>query len=238
MTNNKWKLSTDDTAIEILAEDNKLFISALVSGGMNWAKKPVQINLPTNFILADMKMVARWQYVSGSQYNDGEADTVQVLFREKQTNLALRSVWTAYPGPGAVTHQIFIDNITGKEIRIFAPQSLDVLFEVPIGTHVFYVHKDRAAAEIISYVRSGYGTYYEQLHDRYYRDIWTKPDDDDTGFIPLVMLHTPNQDGIYIGYVFNHGRISVSGIQSDKLNAEIRAGLYDDFCTTVYADEV
>jgi hypothetical protein len=40
MTNNKWKLSTDDTSLEILADGNKLFISALVSGGTDWAEKP------------------------------------------------------------------------------------------------------------------------------------------------------------------------------------------------------
>jgi len=243
MSVHNWLLSTEDTRIALSVQQHDLLMTRL--GGANamddynWTSDPVRIELPVRLDVDRIRTVPVWAFVGARVPDDsGGGNCVELTFRDAGSGAEARSVWTAHDGPGPVQHELFIDNKTGKTLTVYSIQSLELMAAVPEGTDVFYVNKDRSAAAIVASMRSGYGTYTEPLYDRYAMDVWTKTDDDDTGFVPLVLLQSGQRHGMYVGWAWNHGRIAVRGVRSGCLRAEIRAGLFDDFSTDLEPDEV
>lgn len=235
---NAWSLSTQDTAVALEIKNGQPCIVFLGQpGGKNFAGRPACVRLPNRYTAEQTKITPRWEFVRAEKGESDDGKYAELYFRDPVGGLETRSRWEAYNEPGAVTHQIRLDNKTGQSVIIFQPESLDISLGTNAPTEVFFVHKDCAAARIISRIRSGYGTYLEPLCDRYAMDVWTKPDDDDTGFVPLVMLHAAKVYGIYIGGGWNHGRIAVRGVESGGMTAKIKAGLYDDFCAVINPGE-
>lgn len=241
-TNNSWQLVTDDVVLQLGIDRNAPVIRSLTDrAGVEWARAPSVVKLPGRLAMDGKRCVPDWAYAAAEWTvpRDGEGTMLTLRFHDLVSGLELRSVWTAYTGPGPIRHQLILHNKTKAPIMLYEPESLDIVLGVDDPVDVFYVHKDRAAATIVSYMRSGYGTYREPLYDRYAMDIWTKPDDDDTGFIPLVMLHAEcgQGHGLYVGWAWNHGRIAVRGTRGeDRLAAEIRAGMFDDFSAEIWID--
>ncbi|MCL2813344.1 MAG: hypothetical protein FWD23_01960 [Oscillospiraceae bacterium] len=227
---NKWNLSTQDTAVALEITDGQPGIVFLGQPGKkNFAERPACVRLPRRYTADQSQITARWEFERAEEGKLDGGRYAELYFRDSAGGLEARSRWEAHDGP-AVTHQIRLDNKTGQPVIIFQPESLDIALGVNDPMEVFFAHKDREPA--------GCHTYLETLCDRYSMDIWTKPDEDDAGFIPLVMLHAAKAYGLYIGRAGNHGRIAIRGIEYHGIIAKIKAGFYDDFCTTVNPDEI
>ncbi|MBM7567218.1 alpha-galactosidase [Paenibacillus sacheonensis] len=273
----EWTLATADTALALAVREDRLYLVSLKGpAGNDWTtRSAAEVKLPSRLAAGYVRRAPEWAFRSAAWETIGSGGTELTLrFHDAASGTALSSVWTAHAGPGPVQHRLVVENMTELPILLYEPESLDIVVGADEDMDVFYVHKDRAAATIMSYMRSGYGTYLEPLRDRYAMDIWTKPDDDDTGFIPLVMLHARSGRGLYVGWAWNHGRIAVRGTAgeaagetaSDALlgtatgegrgaklgtanedarasargaagsapvQAEIRAGMFDDFCAEI-----
>ena len=224
----KWTLSTRDTVIGIEIKNGQPCIVFLGQpGGKNFAGRPACARLPRRYTVNQAQITTQWEFRRAEEGELAGGKYTELYFRDPIGGLEARSRWEAHDdnSSGAVTHQIRLDNKTGQPVIIYQPESLDITLGVNDPTEVFFAHKNNA------------DDYLEPLCDRYFIDVWTKPDED-AGFIPFVTLRAAKSYGLYIGLVSDHGRIAVRGIESGGIiTAKIKAGLYDDFCTTVNPDE-
>jgi len=217
-----WNLSTQDTAVALEIKNGQPCIVFLGQPGKkNFARRPACVRLPRRYIADQNKIIPKWEFICANEGESGEAKYAELCFRDAVGGLEARSRWETYDGPGAVTHQLRLDNKTGYSAIIYQPESLDITLGADEPMEVTFV---RACPE--------------PLCDRYTADLWANPDGGDTGFIPLAALRAAGMYGVYIGLARNHGRIAIRGVeQGDGIAAKIKAGLYDDFCTAVNPGE-
>jgi len=228
-----WTLQTSDTAVQVEAGASCPVVAVLRGeAGWNWASSGTDVLLPRRLAVGELHSPPEWTYAGAEFLRHADSDRLALTYKTARYDITLTSIWTAYAGPGPVVHEMRIANRSGRSITVYNPESLDV--ELSAGdapVDVFYVSKDRFAPRSVGTQRN-YGTYLEALTDRYHAEVWTSIDIDDTGFIPLVMLHVDGRHGIYAGWEWNEGRIHVAGRQKEaRLYAGITAGLPGDFCT-------
>ena len=236
----EWLLETRSMSIKIRPGSRCPVLCGLSDAtGYNWLAKPSELLLPGRLALGGDKAPANWKY-SGYKWNEDEnTRQLTLIYQAQPYDIVLESIWSCKPAAGgAVEHSMTIANGCNTGIAVYSTQALDIEFFAGNDmVDVFYVSKDRLAPRIISF-QCQYGTFSEPLAEDYHADIWTSVDGDDTGYIPLVMLHADKRHGIYIGYDWNEGRIRVSGRQkTDGLYAGVEAGLHSDFCTEVQPGE-
>lgn len=235
----EWLLETIDTVIKIQAGDRCPVLYGLSDAkGYDWLPKPSELLLPRRLAHGGDKIPVAWNY-TGYKWNEREHNRQLTLtYQAMPYDVILDSIWSCKSGDGAVEHRMTITNGCNASIVVYSPQALDAeFFAGNDEVDVFYVSKDRLAPRIISFQRQ-YGTFSEPLSEDYHANIWTSVDGDDTGYIPLVMLHAGKKHGVYIGYDWNEGRIQVSGRQKNGgLYAGVEAGLHGDFCTEVRPGE-
>ena len=237
----RWTLQTEDTSLTIEAGPECPILAALTGQtSRDWTPGGTPILLPRRIAVGEIQYPPEWAYV-GADYRQLPGRTeIELTYKTTKFDIVLTSRWTAHSGPGPVQHGMRIHNQSGQNMMVYNPESLDAEFcfaDDPV--HVFYVSKDRLAPRIISF-QNRYGVYLEALADRYHADVYTSVDSDDTGFVPLVMLHTEaSSHGLYVGWEWNEGRIHVAGrAKEGGLHAHVAAGLHGDFCTELPNGEI
>jgi len=235
-----WTLQTEDTSVTIKAGPYCPIIASLAGKTRReWTPGGTSVLLPRRLAVGESHYPPEWAYVGANYRQLSDRTELELTYKTANFDIVLTSRWTAYPGPGPVQHGMLIHNRTGQNIMIYNPESLDAEFcfaNDPVN--VFYVSKDRLAPRIISF-QNRYGVYLEALADRYHADVYTSVDSDDTGFVPLVMLHAESSHGLYVGWEWNEGRIHVAGrAKEGGVYAHVTAGLHGDFCTELPSGEV
>ncbi|MBM7567217.1 alpha-galactosidase [Paenibacillus sacheonensis] len=228
-----WTLETEDMQLTVEAGPHApRIVWAAGRRGWNWASRGTDLLLPRRLAVGESHYPPEWTYRHAELERLPDGDRLTLTYKARKFDITLTSVWTSRPGPGPVQHGMAIGNRTGRSIMIYDPQSLDVEFSAGQDeAEVFYVSKDRLAPRVISF-QNRIGTYLEALTDRYHADVWTTVDSDDTGYVPLVMLHAGKSHGLYVGWEWNEGRIHVAGRNRvDGLYAAVSAGMHGDFCT-------
>ena len=235
-----FMIETRDTAMRIRAGDRCPVLCGLYdAGGHNWLPSPSELLLPRRFAVGGELICADWDYIGHIRDENEYGRKVTLSYWAQPYELILESIWSCGPGGGPIEHRMKITNNCRHSVMLYSPQTLDAEFCAgDDAVEVFYVSKDRLAPRIISFQRQ-YGTYLEPLDEDCHANIWTSVDGDDTGYIPLLMLHAAGTHGLYVGYDWNEGRIQLDGRKKNGgLFAAVEVGLHGDFCTELQPREV
>lgn len=162
-------LATADTSVHIEVQPSKLNLIGLksVQTGWNWAtggELPLLSSIEVN---GDVKSIT-WKFKrrDSSRTSKGHPAEEAFVFESENPALELKSIWTTYPGPGPVEHQITIKN--KGSIAVMLPLQLSIVFDArgptgplenvwvekgagkpgPIGTHRTKVEKNFSASLI------------------------------------------------------------------------------------------
>jgi hypothetical protein len=135
--------------------------------------------------IGDTQYLLDWTF-QDSNLDISDGTKVTLRFTSTSPYLELKSIWWARSGPGPIEHYMTIKNNSGSNIMLYQQESLDinVMAGVKDQTKVWYVNKDGGAPFLCSYQWSGFGVYIDDLTNGYNKDIWTKLESYDLGFIP------------------------------------------------------
>ncbi|HEY5914354.1 MAG TPA: NPCBM/NEW2 domain-containing protein [Verrucomicrobiae bacterium] len=161
-----------------------------------------------------------WLYQKGNEeHNDGTR--IILTFTNSDPALELTSIWQARPGPGPVRHAMFLKNISPGKVTIYEQESLDLQVAGPgNGSSVWYINDDGSSPDAI-------GVYHDQLASGYQKTLQFSENQD---FIPFAAVDANGTHGIYIGWEWSIGRISI-GASGVAGGVHLKAGNSDGFKT-------
>jgi len=224
-----WTLATDDTKLVIGVDaDKKLCVFELTNpaNGHNWTKSPSVFTLVERVDMDNIQYKTNWSYKSGYVENT-DGTKLTILFTNDNPALELKSVWQARKGPGPIHHGMFIKNNSGKTITIYEQESIDLqVADTEKSAKVIYINDDGSIPDTI-------GIYHDSLTEGYKKELKISERQD---WIPFVAIDAVNKYGLYIGWEWSIGRISISKENSTGAIV-LKAGNSDDFKTDLYPEE-
>ncbi len=224
----KWKLKTADTTLGVGAgSDHKLYVFTLSSAaGWNWTGIPSQFPLVSRADYDGKEGALLWRFVSGTEdYREGARVTIS--FTNAEPALALTSVWQARVGPGPVRHTMSIKNLGDRKVTLYEQESLQVHFAGPgENLSVCYINDDGSLPDKT-------GVYHDSLTPGYSKLLRFSEDQD---FIPITFVDARGEHGLYMGWEWSIGRISIAA-ETARGGAAIKAGNGDNFKTDLAPGE-
>ena len=225
----KWALQTDDTKI-VLGLNNKGQLSLLElrnpRQNFNWVKHPSVLPYMSKVFSGKDTILTNWKFRSAAVDTNG-GTIVTLVFANAEPALEITSVWQARKGPGPIRLSMFISNHSGKTITISNQESIDVTVAGPAGkTSVTYINDDASVPDRI-------GVYQDLLNNTFTKNLRISEVQD---WIPFVALHDETRYGMYIGWEWSIGRLSVNK-KSDEEQVQLKAGNGDGFRTNILAEE-
>ena len=225
-----WTLQTDDTKLVVGVDaSQKLCILELTNPetGWNWTKSPSVFQLTDKVFLDNKIYKTDWVYQNG-KIDEGDGTTLTITFLNATPSMELKSVWQARKGKGPVRHTMFIKNRSDKTVRIYEQESICLQVSAPEkNTKVLYINDDGSIPDSI-------GVYKDSLIDGYNKTL--RISNAPLDWIPLVVLDANSANGLYIGWEWSIGRISVSRA-NEMEGTIIKAGNGDEFRTDLFAGE-
>ena len=120
-------LQTDDTAVSIVVQANRIFLYSMKHRHQGWEWLPAPSEVP----LASPVGGASWTFVGSN-----ETDT-QLSLTFRTSSLEMRSIWIARHGPGPVENWVEVAAVAaGTAMPTFGPAllSANVSLRAPVGT--------------------------------------------------------------------------------------------------------
>ena len=224
----EWILRTDDTRLAVgVSSDQKLCIYEL-SGpdGWNWTTVPSVFPLLDRVDVAGTQITPAWTYSKGT-VDKSDGVRLTIVFTCANPALELRSVWQANEGPGPVHLSMFIVSKSDKVVTIYEQESLDVRVAGPgRDTSAWYIRDDGAIPDAT-------GVYHDVLAGNYRKHIDISEGED---YIPLTVIDAGGVQGIYFGWEWSVGRMSISA-HNAPAGAHVKAGNGDTFKTDLAAGD-
>ena len=224
----KWTLKTTDTKI-IVGLNTKgqlsLFELSNPAKAFNWVKTPSEVPFVHRVDVESDSMATNWKYKSVT-VDTKEGTTLTFLFTNAVPALELRSVWEAKKGPGPVRHSMFLHNNSGKTVTIYNQESIDIMVAGPAKkTSVVYINDDASVPDSV-------GVYNHLLNNTYAKTLRISEVQD---WIPFMALNAGNTHGMYIGWEWSIGRLSIK--KGVSATSHLKAGISDSFKTDMDAGE-
>jgi hypothetical protein len=218
----RWLLKTADTTLAIgVGSDHKLYLDELSSpAGWNWTSKPFPIPLVHQASVAGAQHELNWRYSKGTE-ETGDGRKVVITFTNADPVLELTSVWHARAGSGPVRHTMFIKNGAAQKVTIYEQESVEVQLAGPDSrTSVWYINDDGSLPDAT-------GVYHDPLAAGYHKTLRFSEDQD---FIPFTAVDADGRHGVYIGWEWSIGRITIAA-SGEPGGVAIKAGNGDNFRT-------
>ena len=224
----RWTVRTDDTLVEVgIGPDRGLCLYRLGGpNGWNWTAEPSVFPLLDRVDVAGAHIAPAWAFAGGTLKED---DGVQltVVFTCREPALELRSVWRAHAGPGPVHHSMSLLNKSDLAVTIHEQESIDVRVSGPgKDASVSYISDDGSAPDPV-------GVYHDRLGKDYRKELRISEDQD---YIPFACIDAGGARGVYIGWEWSVGRLSISGHDSPS-GVRVKAGSGDAFKTDLEPGE-
>ncbi|MGQ9698014.1 MAG: alpha-galactosidase [Armatimonadota bacterium] len=187
--------------------------------GTEWVARPVGIPL-IEFAEADRTTTQlRWRF-EGSSTTRGNGTAVTLRFSSEPRLLEVRSVWTARPGPGPVSHCAEIRNLTDRDLLLPLQQSLSVeLHPKGRSSHLQAWWVERGGG-----TPTDVGVHREELDAGRRLSLLSTPRAEHNEPIPWVALQDGSRGGVYIGVQFS-GLTRIELEPTDDGSVRILAGL-------------
>ncbi len=121
---NSWRLSTDDTTIDVSVEQGIPVVTRLSSGNAawNWVLAPSPEILLPSVTQKGSAIATKWRY-DGGAFDSGTGRLV-LRFSNQFPRLEIDSIWQARPGRGPIEHWLTIANNSEMPITIGHQDSL------------------------------------------------------------------------------------------------------------------
>jgi|GEM_PF-133682 len=224
----QWTLKTADTTLTIgVRSDQQLCLCRLASpADWNWTRVPSPFPLVSRADIGGEQRELGWGFKEGAEDQAG-GSRVTLTFTNADPALELTSVWQARGGPGPVRHTMFIKNRAAREVTLYEQESLDVQVAGPgADTSVWYINDDGSLPDKT-------GVYHDPLAAGYQKLLRFSEDQD---YIPFTIVDAHGSQGVYIGWEWSIGRISIAA-QGPPGAAAIKAGSGDNFRTDLEPGE-
>jgi len=126
-------LETDDTCVKLAFAQDAILLKQLSAGqgGWNWSGQGVPLPLLEQYRLAEVHRLPQWKLISVTQESSRHGEIVTAVFVDTDAKLKLRSIWTAYRGPGPVEHTVEVINEGKDDIEIGYCPSLELSLRLP-----------------------------------------------------------------------------------------------------------
>ncbi|MCY3018174.1 MAG: GH36 C-terminal domain-containing protein [Planctomycetota bacterium] len=196
-----WRLTTDDTCLELVVRDGNLLITALRNPAQawNWVPVPFPVPMPGVHIEKGDKALT-WEFRDAAE---DKTDGYQVALRFTCADPALemRSFWRAAPGPGPVENWVTVENKSGGEATFssgIAAAGVALVADAAVTLH----RADKTPAG----------------HGKVFQDVVGPNANFSTNahIIPLVILGVGAAHGAYLGFEWELGGFKLS-TQADPL---------------------
>ena len=221
----KFTVQTEDTKLVLQAKSNKIIIHSLSDeiSGYNWTKKSSVFSLMDTVEVGGSAYLTKWKLKSAF-YGPGKTSVI-FTFINYEPALTLTSIWQAKSGPGPVINSISIKNNSQRPVTIHNQESIDIKVNSSPSSVITYINDDASWPDSV-------GVYHHSLKnplDRYLKI--TEAQD----WIPFVIINQHNTKGIYIGWEWSVGRVSIQG---NAETARVRMGNGDLFKTDLAVGEI
>ncbi|MBB6670790.1 GH36 C-terminal domain-containing protein [Cohnella nanjingensis] len=206
----EWALSTDDTSLTLTVRDSRPAIIGLSNPeqGWNWTPSASLVPLLDKVTVSETAYHPNWTY-TGATVDTTSGMKVTLAFQSTTPNLTLTQVWRARPGVGPVEMSTAVTNNTGGSVT--------------------YNHQDIVSAELNAvsdspatiwrFNRSSYnngrdpnfdtGVFKDLLGTNANMRTTIGNDYNPSNYqLPFEMLDVNGAHGLYMGYVWDFGRIS------------------------------
>jgi hypothetical protein len=202
-------LATADTGIQIEAQESTLKLVALKSirRGWNWATgnelpmiKAVEVN--------GQSVALHWKFKTHSspKVKQGAGTQEIFVFENENPALELKSIWTAYSGPGPIEHQITIRN--KGDVAVMLPLQPSIIFDThgPTGKTLQNIWVEKGAGK-----PSAQGTPFAFVDKDFSATLISTPyRDEPRDAIPWTAIQDmAGQQGWYVGIEFS-GRVQLA----------------------------
>jgi hypothetical protein len=252
----RWRLSTDDTSLELgVSLDNKLILLEVSDPvtGWNWISQPSQLPLAatqlaiprpsTNdwtSLVNPLPLVAKastdgtpasssWVF-SGAEIDNSTGARLLLRFHCSKTALELVSEWWARPGAGPIRHAMTLHNRSDWATSVGCQPSLAVDLAGPPGNQLF------ANSIQDEGYRPRVGLCVDPIVSGYANEIICIADvlsAEDVDYIPLAIISDGDSQGVYIGVEWSICRIRIDAEKSSEGHApnvvRVEAGNFSHF---------
>jgi len=236
-------LATADTSVQIEAQDRTLKLLALksVRSGWNWTTGN-ELPLVRTAEVNGRTQALNWIFKRHSSSKGKKGEVTQEIFVFENANpaLELKSIWTAYSGPGPVEHQIAISN--KSDIAVMLPLQPSIVFDArgPTGPlENVWVEKGAGKPGVI-------GTHRTKVEKKFFASLISSPycqDQEPRDAIPWTAIQdVTSQQGWYAGIEFS-GRVqmtlraSADGASANGVQAELGLDAREPFQTRLLPGE-
>lgn len=225
----KWQLQTSDTKMVLGVNDLKrlqLFELNNCDESFNWVKDGTELPFMSKVSCEGKIIRTDWKYEKAiTDHKNGFVLTL--IFINKHPSMELTSVWHAVKGRGPIRNRQFIKNTSGKTITIYKPESIDLTVTLPnMNTRLVYINDDASVPDSI-------GVYQQPLCKSYSKTLGISEVQD---WIPFMALNASDRHGMYFGWEWSIGRVSV--VKGKSLATHFNAGISDDFKTDIDANGI
>ncbi|HEY3322538.1 MAG TPA: GH36 C-terminal domain-containing protein [Planctomycetota bacterium] len=196
-----WKLTTEDTYLELAIRDGKAMITALRNPAQawNWIPAPSPVPMPGVQTPNGYKALA-WEFRDASE-DRAAGQQVSLRFTCNDPVLEMKSFWRALPGPGPAENWVTVENKSGGEVTFSsstAAAMLDLVADAAVTLH----RAEKTSAGIGKVFQDAIGpnaNFSTNAH-----------------LIPLVILGVGSAHGAYLGFEWELGGFKIS-TQADPL---------------------
>lgn len=218
-----WTISTKDTEVTLAVLNNQPVIMQIKNkiNSQNWLKAPSVITLINHIKISQQDITLDWKYVSAKVENNG--NKVTFVFKNDSPSLELQSVWTAASDTGALRHSMSIQNNTDQDIIIYNQPTLSFSADAQNNLTLRAINKDGNTPD-------AKGIYDYKINNNFKNDITFTPGNVGSGYIPLAMLQSNNQHGIFVGFEWPDGDILVNN--SNNVTS-VKIGMHNNFKTVL-----
>lgn len=190
-----WTLTTEDTELTLAVADHAISIVSLRNPvrQWNWTPAPSRVPMPV-MQTAKAAQAATWEY-RGAAEDKKIGHQVTLRFTCSRPAMELKSVWRAFPGPGPVENEVFVENKSADNV-VFPPTLAAAKIDLTADGAVT-LHRARKTSvgvgEVFENVIGANGTFTT-----------------DSSVIPLVLLGVGERHGAYLGYEWELGGFRVT----------------------------
>ena len=230
-----WRLSTDDTVVEVAVEQGLPVVTHLGSAksNSNWLLSPAREDLPTSVTQLGTEFPVKWKFEGGSR--DSASGQLVLRFSSSAPALELRSIWQARPGHGPIEHWLTIANMSNAPITMGHQDSL-VLGHLALpadnSMDAWWIKRGAGNATTEG------GTLVQSVGQNSDLTLTSDPTDGASP-VPWLALQVGTLRGLYVGWEFSGvGRIHFHSSPSpDSGQLQIEVGNVPEFKTDVAAGE-
>jgi hypothetical protein len=207
----QWTLTTEDTTVRVMVNDNKLSMAGLTSGGQGWQWVPTPSEVPMpgrdSLKVASKMTTPNWTF-RGAAESKTNGHLLVLRFTSTEPALELKSYWQALPGPGPVENWVTIENQSAGPVEyhvVGMPAArLSLKAESPVKVH-------RAAK-----IAAGTGQVeFTPLEAN--GKVATG-----TGHLPFVLLDVGARHGLYLGFEWELGGFQIgAGADARDITASV-----------------